>query len=82
MSQEKWTAVHRLPPGCARAGDRRRLRAVLALRIAFTAVVMVIVVVLLATGNPVGGLLIVPSLAVWIRRGAESGRLTRFARRS
>jgi hypothetical protein len=48
---------------------------VLALRLAFTAVVMTIVVWLLATGRPLGGLVIVPLLAVWVRRRAESGRL-------
>jgi Flp pilus assembly protein TadB len=54
---------------------------VLALRIGFTVVVMAVVIWLLSTGNPVGGLLIVPALAVWVRRAAESGRLTRFAGR-
>jgi hypothetical protein len=49
----------------------------LALRIAFTAVVMVLVVWLLATGHPLGGLLVVPALAVWLRHAAESGRLGR-----
>jgi hypothetical protein len=53
----------------------------LALRIGFTAAVMAVVVWLLITGRPLGGLLIVPLLAIWIRRAAESGRLTRFARR-
>jgi Flp pilus assembly protein TadB len=53
----------------------------LGLRIAFTAAVMALVVWLLMTGRPLGGLVIVPLLAVWIRRAAESGRLTRFARR-
>jgi hypothetical protein len=53
---------------------------VLALRIAFTVVATAAVVWLMSTGNPLGGLLIVP-LAVGLRRAAETGRLTRFARR-
>jgi len=53
----------------------------LGLRIAFTTIAMVVVVWLLTTGRPLGGLVIVPLLAVWIRRAAESGRLTRFAHR-
>lgn len=51
------------------------------LRLAYTAVVMVIVVSLLRSGSPVGGLLIVPAAAIWIRRAAESGRLAAGARR-
>jgi Flp pilus assembly protein TadB len=54
---------------------------VIALRIGFTIAVMALVVLLLSTGNPVGGLLIVPLLAVWVRRAAEAGRLTSFTRR-
>jgi hypothetical protein len=50
---------------------------VLALRIAFTAAVFVLMVWLLLDGKPLGGLLIVPLLAVWIRTAAES----RFPRR-
>ena len=50
-------------------------------RLAFTVVVMAIVVWLSSTGNPLGGLVIVPLLAVWVRRAAETGRLTRFADR-
>ena len=53
----------------------------LALRTAFTVVVMAIVVLLLSGGYPLGGLVIVPVLAVWVRRAAETGRLTRFADR-
>jgi hypothetical protein len=53
----------------------------LALRIGFTAAVMAVVVWLLSTGRPLGGLLIVPLLAIWIRRAAESERLMRFAKR-
>jgi hypothetical protein len=45
------------------------------LRLVYTAVVMVVVIWLLRTGNPVGGLLLVPAAAVWLRREAESGRL-------
>ena len=44
----------------------------LALRIGFTAAVMALVVVLLQTGNPIGGLIVVPAVAVWLRRAAES----------
>jgi hypothetical protein len=47
----------------------------LALRLAYTAVVMVVVIELVRGGNPVGGLLAVPAAAVWLRREAESGRL-------
>jgi hypothetical protein len=45
------------------------------LRLLYTAAVMVVVIWLLRTGNPVGGLLVVPVAAVWLRREAESGRL-------
>jgi Flp pilus assembly protein TadB len=51
------------------------------LRILYTAAVMTLVVWLLSSGRPLGGLVIVPLIAVWVRRAAESGRLTRFARR-
>jgi hypothetical protein len=54
---------------------------VLVLRIGFTVAVMTMVVWLLATGTALGGLLIVPALAVWVRRAAETGRLARLARR-
>jgi hypothetical protein len=54
---------------------------VLVLRVAFTAVVSTFCVWLLATGRPLGGLVIVPALAVWVRRAAESGRLTGYLRR-
>jgi protein-S-isoprenylcysteine O-methyltransferase Ste14 len=47
----------------------------IALRLLYTAAVMVVVIWLLRTGNPVGGLLVVPIAAVWLRREAESGRL-------
>jgi hypothetical protein len=52
----------------------------LGLRIAFTAAVMAVVVWLLLTGRPLGGLLIVPLLAIWVRRAAESGRLQRLSK--
>jgi hypothetical protein len=52
------------------------------LRLAYTAAVMVVVVWLLRTGNPLGGLLVVPAAAVWLRREAESGRLTTRLRRA
>jgi hypothetical protein len=54
---------------------------VLALRIAFTVAVTAVCVWQLSTGRPLGGLIIVPVLAVWLRHAAESGELTRFARR-
>jgi hypothetical protein len=52
------------------------------LRLAYTTAVMVCVVWLLRTGNPVGGLFVVPALAVWLRRDAESGRLAARVRRA
>jgi hypothetical protein len=48
---------------------------VLGARVAFTALVMAIVVWLLTSGRPFGGLLVVPLAAIWIRRAVESGRL-------
>jgi hypothetical protein len=54
----------------------------IALRLAYTAAVMVVVIWLLRTGNPVGGLLLVPAAAVWLRREAESGRLSARLRRA
>jgi hypothetical protein len=53
----------------------------LALRVAFTAAATAVCVWLLATGRPLGGLVMVPPLAVWLRHAAESGRLTRLAGR-
>jgi uncharacterized membrane protein len=52
------------------------------LRLAYTAAVMVVVIWLLRTGNPIGGLLLVPALAVWLRRESESGRLAARVRRA
>jgi len=52
------------------------------LRLVYTAAVMVVVVWLLRAGNPVGGLLVVPAAAVWLRREAESGRLAARAGRA
>jgi hypothetical protein len=54
----------------------------IALRLAYTAAVMVLVLWLLRTGNPVGGLFVVPAAAVWLRREAESGRLSARVRRA
>lgn len=51
-------------------------------RIAFTVVVIAIAVWLLASGKPLGGLLIVPAIAVWARHAVEEGRLRRLGRRS
>jgi hypothetical protein len=44
---------------------------VLALRLGFTAVVLAAMVWLLLDGKPLGGLLLVPLLAIWIRRRFE-----------
>ena len=52
------------------------------LRLLYTAAVMVVVIWLLRTGNPLGGLLVVPAAAVWLRREAESGRLAARVRRA
>jgi hypothetical protein len=41
---------------------------------------MAVVVWLLLTGRPLGGLLIVPLVAIWVRHSAESGRLTRLSK--
>jgi hypothetical protein len=54
----------------------------LVLRLLYTAAVMVVVIWLLRTGNPVGGLIIVPAAAVWFGREAESGRLAARVRRA
>jgi hypothetical protein len=45
------------------------------LRLAYTAVVMTVVIGLLRAGNPLGGLVLAPAAAVWLRREAESGGL-------
>jgi hypothetical protein len=55
---------------------------VIFLRVAYTVAVMVLVVWLLRTGRPLGGLVIVPLAAIWLRREAESGRVTQRARRT
>ena len=44
----------------------------LALRVVFTLVVTGLCVWLLADGKPLGGLLLLPALAVWLRHWAES----------
>ena len=54
----------------------------LVLRLVYTAAVMVVVVWLLRSGNPVEGLLLVPAAAVWLRTEAESGRLAARVRRA
>jgi ethanolamine transporter EutH len=51
------------------------------LRLGFTAAVMTGVVWLLMTGKPLGGLLFLPLVAIWLRRKAESGELTRWVTR-
>ena len=48
-----------------------------ALRLLYTAAVMILVIWLLKTGNPLGGLVIVPAVAVCLRHEVESGRLLR-----
>jgi len=53
-----------------------------AVRLLYVAAVMTVVILLLRAGNPVGGLLIVPAVAVWLRREAESGRLAGRVRRA
>lgn len=55
---------------------------VIVLRLVYTSAVMVLIIWLLRTGNPVGGLLLVPAAAVWLRREAESGRLAARVRRA
>jgi hypothetical protein len=54
----------------------------LVLRLVYTAAVMVVVIWLLRSGNPVAGLLLVPAAAVWLRTEAESGRLAARVRRT
>jgi hypothetical protein len=51
------------------------------LRLAYTIAVMAAVILLASNGQPLGGLVIVPLAAVWLRRLAESGRLAALARR-
>ena len=72
-------ATDRPLDGGSAAQDRL---AMIILRLAYTAIVMVIVVWLLRAGNPVGGLVVIPALAVWLRRDAESGRLAARVRRA
>jgi hypothetical protein len=52
------------------------------LRLLYTAAVMVVVISFLRAGNPVAGLLLVPTAAVLLRREAESGRLAARVRRA
>lgn len=52
------------------------------LRLVYTAAVMVVVISLLRAGYPIGGLLLVPAAAVWLRREAEpAGSPPAFAKR-
>jgi hypothetical protein len=53
----------------------------LVLRLAFTLVSVAVMIGLLRAGNPLGGLVIVPLLAVSLRRAAEDGRLNQFTSR-
>jgi len=54
---------------------------VLLLRLGFTVVVLAGVVWLLRSGQPLGALVILPLVAIWLRRQAESGRLARVVTR-
>ena len=51
------------------------------LRLAYTGLVMAGVVWLLRNGQPIGGLVLLPLLAIWLRRKAESGQLARVVTR-
>jgi hypothetical protein len=51
------------------------------LRLAYTALVMVGVVWLLRSGQPLGGLVLLPLVAIWLRRKAESGEPARAVAR-
>ena len=64
--------------GLARLCETRR---VILVRVAYTAAIVILVVWLLKTGRPLGGLLIVPLAAIWLRHEAESGEPTRRVRR-
>jgi hypothetical protein len=46
-------------------------------RLAYTVFVMAGVVWLLRSGQPLGGLVILPLLAIWLRRKVESGEPAR-----
>ena len=50
-------------------------------RLAYTLAVMAAVVALASNGQPLGGLVIVPLAAVWLRGMVESGRPAALARR-
>jgi hypothetical protein len=54
---------------------------VILVRLTYTAAVMMLVVWLLETGRPLGGLVIVPLAAIWLRHAVESGRFTQRVRR-
>jgi hypothetical protein len=60
----------------------RIVSGVIIVRLVYTVEVMVIVVWLPRAGNPVGGLVVVPAVAAWLRRRAESGRLAGRMRRA
>lgn len=53
----------------------------LLLRLGYTVAVMAGVVWLLRTGQPLGGLVILPLAAIWLRHKAESGQLARSVTR-
>jgi hypothetical protein len=63
-------------------GAKQDRLAMIIVRLAYTAAVMAMVLGLLRAGNPVGGLVVVPAVAVWLRRDAESGRLVARMRRA
>ena len=48
-------------------------------RLAYTALVMAGVVWLLRSGQPLGGLVILPLLAIWLRRKVESAEPARLS---
>ena len=51
------------------------IRRVIALRLAYTAAVMVLVIWLLRHGAPLAGLVLVPAAAIWLRQRVESHAL-------
>ena len=50
-------------------------------RLAYTALVMAGVIWLLRSGQPLGGLVILPLLAIWLRRKVEAGEPARVVAR-
>jgi len=50
------------------------------LRIIYTVVATAVCAWMMSTGELLGGLVIVPAIAVWLRRPAETGRLARLVK--